>query len=70
MVELLTADHTFLNERLARHYGIPGVAGPQFRKVTLTETGTLRPAGQGRGAAADVLWRPHVSGVARSVGAR
>ena len=35
--DLLTADHTFLNERLARHYGIPGVLGPQFRKVTLTD---------------------------------
>ena len=36
VVDLLTADHTFLNERLARHYGIPGVTGPQFRRVTLT----------------------------------
>jgi len=36
VVDLLTADYTFLNERLARHYGIPGVYGPQFRKVTLT----------------------------------
>ena len=37
VVDLLTADHTFLNERLARHYGISGVAGTQFRKVTLAE---------------------------------
>ena len=37
VVDLLTADHTFLNDRLARHYGIPGVLGPQFRRVTLTE---------------------------------
>ncbi len=37
VVDLLTANHTFLNERLARHYGIPGVFGTQFRKVTLTE---------------------------------
>jgi Protein of unknown function (DUF1592)/Protein of unknown function (DUF1588)/Protein of unknown function (DUF1595)/Protein of unknown function (DUF1585)/Protein of unknown function (DUF1587) len=37
VVELLTADHTFVNERLARHYGIPGVVGPQFRRVTLTD---------------------------------
>jgi hypothetical protein len=36
VVDLLTADHTFLNERLARHYGISGVVGPQFRKITLT----------------------------------
>ena len=36
VVDLLTADHTFLNERMARHYGISGVVGPQFRRVTLT----------------------------------
>jgi hypothetical protein len=32
--ELLTANYTFLNERLAAHYGIPGVHGSQFRRVT------------------------------------
>jgi hypothetical protein len=32
-LELLTADYTFVNERLARHYGIRGVSGPAFRKV-------------------------------------
>jgi hypothetical protein len=35
VTDLLTANHTFLNERLARHYGISGVLGPQFRRVTL-----------------------------------
>ncbi len=35
--ELLTADYTFINERLARHYGIDGVVGPQFRRVTLDD---------------------------------
>jgi len=35
--DLLTADHTFLNDRLAKHYGIPGVYGPQFRRVTLDD---------------------------------
>ena len=34
MLELLTADYTFINERLARHYGIPNVSGPAFRRVT------------------------------------
>ena len=34
VVDLLTADYTFLNDRLARHYGIPGVVGGQFRKVS------------------------------------
>jgi hypothetical protein len=33
-LELLTADYTFVNERLARHYGIPGVSGTTFRKVS------------------------------------
>ena len=33
--DLLTADHTFLNDRLAKHYGIPGVFGSQFRRVRL-----------------------------------
>src|SRR5262245_53293970 len=35
VVDLLTADYTFVNERLARHYDIPGIYGSQFRKVTL-----------------------------------
>ena len=33
VLDLLRADYTFLNDRLARHYGIPGVAGPEFRRV-------------------------------------
>ena len=37
VVDLLTADHTFLNERLARHYGVDGVVGAQFRRVTLDD---------------------------------
>jgi hypothetical protein len=37
VLELLTADYTFLNDRLAQHYGISGVTGSQFRKVTLAE---------------------------------
>ena len=35
VVDLLSADYTFLNERLARHYGIPGVYGERFRRVPL-----------------------------------
>jgi hypothetical protein len=42
VVELLTADYTFLNERLARHYGISGVAGGQFRKVSLADRAEAR----------------------------
>ena len=38
VLELLTANYTFLNERLARHYGIPGVAGSRFRRVTYPDS--------------------------------
>jgi hypothetical protein len=37
VIELLSADYTFLNERLAKHYGIPHVYGSHFRRVTLPE---------------------------------
>src|SRR4029077_9240715 len=34
--DLLDADFTFINERLAKHYGIPGIQGTEFRRVALT----------------------------------
>ena len=37
VLDLLKADYTFLNERLAKHYGIPGVYGTRFRRVALSE---------------------------------
>jgi mono/diheme cytochrome c family protein len=37
VIDLLSADYTFLNERLARHYQVPNVRGDQFRRVTLTD---------------------------------
>ncbi len=37
VLELLTADYTFVNERVARHYGIPNVYGSQFRRVAVTD---------------------------------
>jgi hypothetical protein len=45
--ELLTADYTFVNERLARHYGIEGVAGPQFRRVELADSARHGLLGKG-----------------------
>jgi hypothetical protein len=36
-LDLLSADYTFLNERLARHYGVPNVSGSHFRRVTLAD---------------------------------
>jgi mono/diheme cytochrome c family protein len=37
VTELLSANYTFLNERLAQHYGVPNVRGDQFRRVTLAD---------------------------------
>ena len=37
VVDLLTADYTFANERVARHYGFPGIYGDHFRRVDLPE---------------------------------
>ncbi len=37
VLDLMTADYTFVNERLAKHYRIPNVYGPHFRRVTVTE---------------------------------
>ena len=45
--DLLTADHTFLNQRLARHYGIAGVLGSQFRRVTLEDSRRWGVLGKG-----------------------
>jgi hypothetical protein len=42
VIDLLTANYTYLNERLARHYGVPGIKGSYFRRVAL-------PAGSVRG---------------------
>jgi hypothetical protein len=37
VLDLLNADYTFVNERLARHYGMPGVYGNQFRRIKVTD---------------------------------
>jgi len=42
VLELLDADYTYVNERLARHYGIEGVTGAQFRRVTLPQDSPRR----------------------------
>ena len=47
LLDLLTADHTFINERLAEHYGIPKVYGSQFRRVTLTDPNRRGLLGKG-----------------------
>ncbi len=48
VLDLMTADYTFLNQRLAEHYGVPNIYGSQFRRVTLT--GDARKGLLGKGA--------------------
>ena len=50
VLDLLTADYTFVNERLAKHYGIPNIYGPQFRRVTLPPELDMRRGLLGKGA--------------------
>jgi mono/diheme cytochrome c family protein len=50
IVDLLDANYTFLNERLARHYGIPNIYGEQFRRVTLPADMDVRRGLLGKGA--------------------
>ena len=47
VLQLLDASYTFLNERLAQHYGIHNIYGPQFRKVVLTDPNRGGLLGQG-----------------------
>jgi hypothetical protein len=57
VLELLTADYTFVNERLARHYGIPNVMGTHFRRVTMTDAN--RRGLLGHGSVLSVTSYPH-----------
>jgi hypothetical protein len=46
-LEMLSADYTFVDERLAKHYGIPGVYGTRFRQVKLTDPNRFGLLGHG-----------------------
>ena len=50
ILDLLDAGYTFVNERLAKHYGIPDIYGPQFRRVTLGPELDMRRGLLGKGA--------------------
>ncbi|HEX5107210.1 MAG TPA: DUF1592 domain-containing protein [Vicinamibacterales bacterium] len=47
VLDLLSADYTFLNERLAQHYGVPNVYGSQFRRVVLADEARRGLLGKG-----------------------
>jgi mono/diheme cytochrome c family protein len=56
VLDLLTANYTFVNERLAKHYGIPNVFGGQFRRVTLGPNMDYRRGLLGQGSFLSVTW--------------
>jgi hypothetical protein len=47
LLEILNADYTFMNERLARHYGVPNIYGSSFRRVPVTDENRRGLLGQG-----------------------
>lgn len=47
VLDLMTANYTFLNERLARHYGVPDIYGSRFRRVEITDDARRGLLGQG-----------------------
>lgn len=56
VLEMLTADFTFLNERLARHYGIPNIYGSRFRRVELGPELDYRRGVLGHGSFLSTTW--------------
>ena len=56
VLEMLTADYTFLNERLARHYGIPRIYGSHFRRVLLGPELDYRRGVLGHGSFLSTTW--------------
>jgi hypothetical protein len=58
ILDLLDGNYTFLNERLAKQYGIPNVYGPQFRRVTLPPAFDMRRGLIGKGALLAITSNP------------
>jgi hypothetical protein len=58
VLELLTANYTFVNDRLAKHYGMPGVQGSRFRRVELTGEFDARRGLLGKGSTLTVSSQP------------
>ena len=70
VLDLLNADYTFVNERLARHYGIPNVYGPDFRRVPVPSDARRGLLGQGSLLLVTSNAEPHVAGDPRQVDSR
>jgi Protein of unknown function (DUF1592)/Protein of unknown function (DUF1588)/Protein of unknown function (DUF1585)/Protein of unknown function (DUF1587)/Protein of unknown function (DUF1595)/Planctomycete cytochrome C len=56
VIDLLTADYTFVNERLAKHYGIPNIYGSEFRRVALGPELAYRRGLLGQGSVLSLTW--------------
>src|SRR5688572_25356016 len=56
VVDLLNADYTFVNERLAKHYGIPNIYGAHFRRVDLGPEMDYRRGILGKGSFLSITW--------------
>ena len=71
VLDLLKADYTFLNERLAKHYGIPHVYGSRFRRVDAgRRQRARRAAAPGQHSDGDFVRDAHLAGDSRPVGPR
>ena len=70
IVDLLTSNQTFLNEQLARHYGVSGVYGSHFRPVTLTDENRFGLLGKAARSVGDVVFDPDGAHDPRKVSAR
>jgi len=57
VLDLLNADYTFLNERLAKHYGVPNIYGSHFRRVTLGPELAYRRGLLGQGSVLALAWQ-------------
>ena len=69
VLDFIDGDFTFVNERLARHYGIPDVKGDEFRRVELDGAAARRRADAGQRADRDLEPDAHFAGEARQMGA-
>ena len=71
VLDLLRANYTFVNERLAKHYGIPNVYGSRFRRVTFGEDAQRgRTAAPGQHPDGHVVSDAHLAGDSRQVDSR
>src|SRR4029077_18810815 len=57
VLDLLNADYTFLNERLAKHYGVPNIYGSDFRRVGLGPEMAYRRGLLGQGSVLALAWQ-------------